>query len=75
MMQFTFSVADKWLDGGITKIGDDQYVSNNSPYNKQWGQTQWHYSGKFSFHYDCGVHNVNRSLSNKLFSKRKSRTR
>ena len=47
-LRYQFSVADKWLDGGITKIGDDQYVSNNSPYNKQWGQTQWHYSGKIT---------------------------
>ena len=45
-LKYDFSVADKWLNGGITKIGEDQYVSNNSPYNKQWGQTQWHYSGK-----------------------------
>ena len=37
-------IAEKWLEGGIRKVGEDQYLSNNSPFNKMWGQTHWHFS-------------------------------
>ena len=37
-------VAEKWLEGGIREVSPGKYLSNNSPFNKMWGQTQWRFT-------------------------------